>query len=82
MSTQMAPRQPAAKVNPKKFEELVLFVAELSQADENFGATKLNKILFFIDFLSYKRSGVGMTGAKYIKHNYRSKRHWRIKRDR
>lgn len=32
--------------------------------------TKMNKLLFYSDFLSYKRSGFGLTGLKYIAMQY------------
>lgn len=53
--------------NASKFKELMLYVAERSTADERFGATKLNKILFFSDFLSYGLGGAPITGATYQK---------------
>jgi hypothetical protein len=48
-----------------KFEELLLYVAERSVGDPNFGKTKLNKLLFYIDFLSYGILGKPVTGATY-----------------
>jgi hypothetical protein len=53
--------------NASKFKELMLYAAERSKTDERFGATKLNKILFFSDFLSYGLAGVPITGATYQK---------------
>lgn len=32
--------------------------------------TKMNKLLFYCDFLSYRRTGFGMTGLKYIAMQY------------
>jgi hypothetical protein len=49
----------------EKFKELMLYAAEKSETDERFGATKLNKILFFSDFLSFGLTGESMTGATY-----------------
>lgn len=51
--------------NPDKFKELVLYIADRSQEDANFGATKLNKILYFSDFLAYGQLGAPITGARY-----------------
>ena len=48
-----------------RFGELALLVAELSAGDPTFGATRLNKSLFFCDFLHYKRFGAPITGAVY-----------------
>jgi hypothetical protein len=50
-----------------KFKELMLYAAEKSTSDDRFGATKLNKILFFSDFLSYGLTGSPITGATYQK---------------
>lgn len=50
-----------------KFKELVLYVALRSAEDAGFGRTKLNKVLFFSDFLAYQESGASITGAEYQK---------------
>ncbi len=49
----------------KKLGELILYVSERCEADRHFGATKLNKILFFADFLFYQKSGRSITGQAY-----------------
>lgn len=51
----------------KKIEELIVYIASRSQDDPNFGMTKLNKELFYSDFLAYKYLGKAITGTKYIK---------------
>ena len=48
-----------------KFKELVLYVAQQCETDPAFGATKLNKILFYADFSSYLRRGKPITGVAY-----------------
>jgi hypothetical protein len=45
--------------------ELILYVSERCEADRHFGATKLNRILFFADFLFYQKSGRSITGQEY-----------------
>jgi hypothetical protein len=50
-----------------KFKELILYIAQKSEGDPTFGATKLNKILFFCDFLSYRAYGESITGQRYFK---------------
>ena len=50
-----------------KFQQLILYVATKSETDPNFGATKLNKILFFCDFLAYRSLGSAITGQSYQK---------------
>lgn len=49
----------------KKFQELALHIAKLSEEDQRFGATKLNKLLFYADFGSYRLLGAPITGASY-----------------
>jgi len=51
----------------EKFKELILYIAQESEGDSTFGATKLNKILFFCDFLSYRAYGESITGQRYFK---------------
>jgi hypothetical protein len=53
------------KFQAEKFKELVLYVAGKSIEDSRFGATKLNKILFFSDFIAYAQYGEPITGARY-----------------
>jgi hypothetical protein len=53
--------------NHEKLRELVLIVAKLCRNDPRFGATKLNKLLFFADFLAYLRLGQAITGVEYQK---------------
>lgn len=49
-----------------KLEELMLYVAHKCHDDEHFGATKLNKILFFSDFFAFAVLGESITGATYV----------------
>jgi len=55
------------KQNTKKFKELVLYISEQSAMDPNFGAIKLNKILFLSDFWAYAQFDQPITGAEYMK---------------
>ena len=48
-----------------RFRELVLYIAEESEGDPRFGATKLNKILYFSDFKAFGMLGDSITGATY-----------------
>jgi len=50
-----------------KFKELLLFICRRSEGDEPFGATKLNKLLFFADFMAYRKLGKSITGHRYQK---------------
>ena len=55
----------ASTFQSQKFRELVLYVAEASEDDPRFGATKLNKILYFSDFKAFGIRGKSITGATY-----------------
>ena len=50
-----------------KLAELMLYVADQMKDEPSFGATVLNKILFFSDFLAYRGNGTPITGALYQK---------------
>lgn len=58
------------KFSEQKFQELLLYVAEKCADDPKFGATKLNKILFFSDFFAYALFGKAITGATYQRLDY------------
>lgn len=58
------------RFSPDKFKELMLYAAEQSEGDDYFGAVKLNKILFFSDFLSYGLMGQPITGATYLREDH------------
>lgn len=45
----------------------MLYIASKCAEHPKFGATKLNKILFFSDFLAFRRDGTAITGATYMK---------------
>ena len=51
----------------EKLSELILHICIRSEDDEAFGAVKLNKLLFFSDFLAYLRLGRAITGQDYQK---------------
>lgn len=55
----------ATTYNDTKFKELLLYVAEQSVSDPTFGKTKLNKILYYADFLTFGQFGEPITGATY-----------------
>ncbi len=56
-----------AKNQDRKFRELILYVARLTESDPKCGSTKLNKILFYIDFRAYDVLGYSISGQKYQK---------------
>lgn len=49
----------------EKLVELTLYVAQRCEGDERFGADKLNKILFYADFLAYALHGRSITNHPY-----------------
>ena len=52
--------------NDEKLKELILLIAEWSQADPKFGAIKLNKLLFHSDFSAFLTQGEPITGQEYF----------------
>lgn len=53
------------KYDEAKFKELMLYVASQTEDDLEFGAVKLNKVLFYSDFLHFAQKGTPITGALY-----------------
>ena len=51
----------------RALRELILFIADRCEDEPTFGATKLNKILFYADFLSYALYGEPIAGVTYRK---------------
>lgn len=51
----------------QKFRNLMLYLAHLSREDPHFGAVKLNKLLYYCDFIAFSRLGKPITGADYQK---------------
>jgi len=50
-----------------RLRELILHVCRASEGDDRFGSVKLNKILFYSDFIAYLRFGESISGAEYFK---------------
>lgn len=51
----------------QRFRELIIYIAQRSEADPWFGAIKLNKILYHSDFRAFERFGVPLTGVRYFR---------------
>ena len=49
----------------EKLKQLILYVSQKCAGDLEFGSTKLNKILYFSDFLFYANTGKPITGVSY-----------------
>ncbi len=54
----------------KKLAELILYISDRSELDPYFGATKLNKILFFSELSYFAKHERGITEQEYIKRDY------------
>src|SRR5687767_11634112 len=52
-------------MDKKKLGELILYISKKSELDPNFGAVKLNKILFYSDFIAFGRLGKAITEQDY-----------------
>jgi len=51
--------------NEKRLAELILYISQRCATDKKFGFTKLNKILYFSDFIAYGKLGKSITGVEY-----------------
>ena len=49
----------------RKLAELILYISQKCAQDSDFGATKLNKILYFSDFSAYENWGESITNCEY-----------------
>jgi hypothetical protein len=49
----------------ERLRELILYISKKCASDPTFGATKLNKLLFYADFVSYYRFGEPIAGLEY-----------------
>src|SRR5947208_1728757 len=57
--------QPHISIGQKKLQELILYISMKSETDKRFGKVKLNKLLFYADFLAYVYLGESITGQDY-----------------
>jgi hypothetical protein len=51
--------------NEEKLGELIVYISLKSASDPRFGATKLNKLLFFADYLAMGHFGKPISGVDY-----------------
>jgi len=54
----------------EKFKQLVHYVIAQAGSKPGFGATKLNKVLWFADARQYMLTGKSITGAEYIREKF------------
>lgn len=57
------------KIQVDKYENAVLYFAKYCN-NMYLGATKLNKLLYYLDFISHRDKGVTITGDQYIHKDY------------
>jgi hypothetical protein len=55
---------------PDKTKELILFIADFLKNQPTYGATLLNKALYFIDNLAYIKLGKPVSTLEYVKQRY------------
>lgn len=63
----MNKKRTTQKPDRQKAKELILYIAQKSEKDPTFGATKLQKQLFVSDFVFYGLTGKSITGLSYRK---------------
>jgi len=51
----------------QRFRELIVYISKKCAHDLNFGATKLNKIMYYSDFRAFERFGIPLTGMRYFR---------------
>ena len=54
----------------RKLKELILYISQQYRSDTDYGTTRLNKVLFFADFLAYAKFGTPITGAEYMRERH------------
>lgn len=54
----------------EKFAELILYISDRSELDPYYGATKLNKILFFSELSFFAKHERGITEQEYVKQEF------------
>lgn len=55
---------------PEKLREVLLYVLDKVGAKPNIGETVLYKLLYFIDFDYYEKTGKSITGLRYLRNHY------------
>jgi len=61
------PREITPVLNPNKLREVLLYLINKIGAKPNVGETVLYKLLYFIDFDYYEKTGRSITGLTYVK---------------
>ena len=69
IAEEVVPRDVDPQIKPEKLREVLLYILEKVGAKPNVGETVLYKLLYFIDFDHYEKTGQSVTGLTYIR-NY------------
>lgn len=67
---EIVPRDIDLQTSPEKLREVLLYVLEKVGAKPNVGETVLYKLLYFIDFDYYEKTGQSITGLTYLRNHY------------
>lgn len=67
---EVLPRDIDPQTNPEKLREVLLYVLEKVGAKPNVGETVLYKLLYFIDFDYYEKTGHSITGLTYLRNHF------------
>ena len=67
---EIVPRDLDPKTDPQKLREVLLYVLEKVGAKPNVGETVLYKLLYFIDFDYYEKTGRSVTGLNYVRNHF------------
>lgn len=68
-ANEITPREIVTE-NPEKLREVLLYVLNKVGAKPNVGETVLYKLLYFIDFDYYEKTGKSITGLTYIRNHF------------
>jgi len=63
-------RDPNPQIKPERLREVLLYVINKVGAKSNVGETVIYKLLYFIDFDYYEKTGRSITGMTYIRNHY------------
>jgi len=67
---EIVPRDLDPQTNPEKLREVLLYVLEKVGAKPNVGEMVLYKLLYFIDFDYYEKTGQSITGLTYVRNHF------------
>ena len=67
---EIVPRDIDPQTKPEKLREVLLYVLEKVGAKPNVGETVLYKLLYFIDFDYYEKTGQSITGLTYVRNHF------------